>query len=182
MNETVHSLEGGRPTSPSQVSTSRSLFNTLSITEVAASALAQQRSQAVASPSTPSHTGPWVNPSPSSMGSSDASINLSGGLSSVRDSQAQSSGVDSTVEQSGSTQHALDPLLLEAENVMTNPMFGMDAQGASVPATPSTPASQLQPAVALQQVSATCSLQLAVATVHMLPYDTGCFDPLSKSV
>lgn len=181
MNETVHSLKGGRPTSPSQVPTPQPLFNTLSITEVAASTLAQQRSQAVASPSTPSHIGQWVNPSPSSLGSSDASTNFGKGLSTVRGSQAQSSGADSMVEQSGSTQHALDPLLLEAENVMTNPMFGMDAQGASVPATPSTPAPQLLQAGALQQVSAACSL-VAVAMVHMLPSDTGCFDTLSKSV
>ena len=53
---------------------------------------------------------------------------------------------------SGMGQGALDPLLLEAEKVMTNPMFGMDAAGPTVPATPSTPAPQLLQAVALQQV------------------------------
>lgn len=53
---------------------------------------------------------------------------------------------------SGMGQGALDPLLLEAETVMTNPMFGMDAAGPTVPATPSTPAPQLLQAVALQQV------------------------------
>ena len=153
LRETVLSLEGARPTGPSQAPTPQPLFNTLSLTEIAASSIAQQRSQAVASPATPSHAGPWGNSAPSSsMGSSEASTSLG------RGSEAQTSEVDSTVQQSGNIQHALDPLLLEAENVMTNPMFGMDAQGASVPATPKSPAPQLLQAVALQQVRPTCQL------------------------
>lgn len=48
---------------------------------------------------------------------------------------------------------ALDPLLLEAEHVMTNPMFGMDAQATSVPATPITPAPRLLQALPSQQVT-----------------------------
>ena len=68
-------------------------------------------------------------------------------------SHAVVSGVEGKVSQSGgSMQGALDPLLLEAQNVMTNPMFGMDAHGMSVPATPTTPAPRLLQAVALQQV------------------------------
>ena len=164
LRETVLSLEGARPTSPSQAPTPQPLFNTLSLTEVAASSIAQQRSQAVASPATASHTGPWVNnPAPSSsMGSSEAST------SQGRGPEAQASEVDSTVQQSDNIQHALGPLLLEAENVMTNPMFGMDAQGASVPATPKSPAPQLLQAVALQQVGSTMST-LGIVMEHMEP-------------
>ncbi len=47
----------------------------------------------------------------------------------------------------------LEPLLLEAETVMTNPVFlDADLTGVSVPATPSSPAPPLLQAVALQQV------------------------------
>lgn len=84
------------------------------------------------------------------MGSGDARTSHGRESSTFRGPHAPIYEDEGTVERSGSLQHALDPLLLEAENVMTNPMFGMDVQGVSVPATPNTPAPQQLQAVTLQ--------------------------------
>ena len=53
-----------------------------------------------------------------------------------------------------SAQGRLEPLLLDAEHVMTNPVFlDSELNSASVPVTPNAPAPRLLQALALQQVS-----------------------------
>ena len=149
LREIVQRLRQDRPPSLPQSPAPQPPVNALSIADTVYHTLAQQRSQAVASPSTPSHS-PWVNPSASSMGSSHTHASGGRGLSDFSGSHTLLFGGEGRDDQfEGGIPGALDPLLLEAANVMTNPMFGMDGQGMSVPATP-TP--QLLQAVALQQV------------------------------
>ena len=143
-----------RPLSPPQSPDPQPPVNALSTTDAVPPNLAQPQSQAVASPSTPSHS-PWVNTSANSVNSSNTSIiaNDGRGLSNFNGSHAlffEAEGEDDQFE--GGIQGALDPLLLQAANVMTNPMFGMDGQGTSVPPTPTIPAPRLLQAVALQHV------------------------------
>ena len=152
LREIVQRMRQDRPLSPSQSPDPQPPVNALSTTD--AVHLAQQQSQAVASPSTPSHS-PWVNTSASSVDSSHTSTIGNGGrgLSNFNGSHAlffEAEGNDDQFEDG--IQGAPDPLLLQAANVMTNPMFGMDGQGASVPHTPTIPAPRLLQAVALQHV------------------------------
>ena len=152
LKDTVQRLRQDRPPSQPQSPTPQHEANAVSVADAVYPTLAQQQSQAVASPSTPSH-GPWVNTSVSSMASNHTNASGGRGLSNFSESHAltfEAEGEDDQFE--GGIQGALDPLLLEAANVMTNPMFGMDGQGISVPATPTTPAPRLLQALALQQV------------------------------
>ena len=148
LKQTLRHLEQGSNPSPSPAP--RPPSKTLSITDIIGTSLAQQRSQSVASPSTPGHSlvvniSHSVDQSDADM-TDDREDSLQGLL--------QPLGVEAGggLSSSGRVRGALGPLLLEAENVMTNPMFGMDVHGMSVPATPSVPAPQLIPAVAPQQV------------------------------
>lgn len=152
LRETVQRLRQDTPPSPPQSPAPQHAVDALSIADAAYPTLAQKRSQAVASPSTPSHS-PWIHASASSMGSSHTNASGERGLSVFSGSHAlafEAEGKGGQFE--GGIQAALEPLLLEAANVMTNPMFGMDGQGMSVPATPTAPAPRLLQAVALQQV------------------------------
>ena len=156
LRQTVKRLEQGRSPSPPHAPALQPPFSTLSITDIIGSSLAQQRSQSVASPSTPAHS-PLVNNTNSvSSTTSDANNRADRGYGLEQLYHTLCLEAGDTAEDGASTsvtgQGALDPLLLEAEKVMTNPMFGMDAAGTSVPATPSVPAPQLMQAVALQQV------------------------------
>lgn len=152
LRETIQRLRQHRNPSPSQSSIAQPPVDSLNIADALHPTLAQQRSQAIASPSTPSYT-PWVNTSIRSIGSSLTDASVGRGLSSVSGLHAlvfESDRNDDQVE--GGIEGALDPLLLEAENVVTNPMFCMEGHGTSVPATPTTTAPRLLQAVALQQV------------------------------
>ena len=154
LRDTVQRLRQHRNPSPPQSPIAQAPVDALNIANAVYPTLAQQRSQAIASPSTPSHP-PWVNTSTRSIDSSHTDASVGTGLDGVSELHAlvfESEGKDEQLE--GATEGALDPLLLEAENVMTNPMFGMEGPGMSVPATPtSTTAPRLLQAVALQQVN-----------------------------
>ena len=150
--ENVRQMRQDGDPRPPQSPGSQPPVNALNIADNVYPTLAQQQSQAVVSPSTPSHSI-WVNTSASSVSSSHTNASSGRGLSNFNGSHAlffEAEGKDDQFE--GDIQGALDPLLLEAANVMTNPMYGMDGHGMSVPATPTTPAPRLLQAVALQQV------------------------------
>lgn len=154
LREIVQRMRQDRPLSLPQSPEPQPPVNALSTTDAVPPNLAQQQSQAVVSPSTPSHS-PWVSTSANSVNSNNTSIiaNDGRGLSNFNGSHAlffEAEGEDDQFE--GGFQGALDPLLLQAANVMTNPMFGMDGQGTSVPPTPTIPAPRLLQAVALQHV------------------------------
>lgn len=153
LRETVQRLRQHRNRSPLQSPIAQAPVDALNPADAVYPTLAQQGSQAIVSPATPSHP-PWVNTSTRSIDSSHTDASVGRGLSSVSGLHAlvfESEGKDDQVE--GGLNGALDPLLLEAENVMTNPMFGMEGPGISVPATPTTTtAPRLLQAVALQQV------------------------------
>ena len=155
LRETVQRLRQHRSPSPPQSPIAQAPLDALNPADAVYHTLTQQQSQAIASPSTPSHP-PWVNTSTRSIDSShtDASVGRGRGLDGVSKLHAlvfESAAKDDQLD--GGTEGALDPLLLEAENVMTNPMFGMEGPGMSVPATPTTTtAPRLLQAVALQQV------------------------------
>lgn len=155
LRETVQRLRQHRNPSPPQSPVAQAPLDALNTADAAYPALAQQQSQAIASPSTPSHT-PWVNTSTRSIDSSHTDASGGRELSNVSALHAlvfEPEGKDDQLE--GGSGGTLDPLLLEAENVMTNPMFGMEGPEMSVPATPTTTtAPRLLQAVALQQVHA----------------------------
>ena len=202
LRQTVARLETARASSQSQsLDGLQPPFNTLSITDIVGNSLAQQPSQSVASPATPGHS-PLTNVNSSSDSGRDVDNSLNMEYSSrrprfqsppgnVNDAVSASDAEDgvgrghstddsdvlpvgaSHVSPSGGRPGALDPLLLEAEHVISNPMFGMDAQGMSVPATPSSPALPTSPAASLLQAVALQQASLMSLTLLLCIVSSG---------